>query len=171
MMNSNIDQLYAERYKYFYSIAYSILHNHSDAEDVVADSFVIYYEKGSEISSEKVVSWMSTVISNKAKQYYKRNKKILPSDFFEEDNYQCDGFMFTNNQLDVENIIINNCYKDYLVDVIIKELNELQIQCIIGFYFNELTYEQIASIYDKSIGTVRSNLYRAKEKLRNTVVF
>lgn len=170
IMNGNIDQIYTEKYKYFYSIAYSILHNHSDAEDVVSESFLIYYEKGSDIRSEKVVNWLSTVISNKAKQYYNRNKKILPSDFFEEDNYLSDNFMFSSRQEDVEAIIIRNYDESYLIEVMIKELNELQILCVVGYYFSELSYEQIASIYDKSIGTIRSNLYRAKEKLRNTVV-
>lgn len=169
-MNCNIDQIYIEKYKYFYSIAYSILHNHSDAEDVVSESFIIYYEKGSEIRSDKIVNWLSAVISNKAKQYYKRNKKILPSDFFEESNCTCESFMFSCVQEDIENIIIKNYYNDYLIDVMLKELNELQILCVAGYYFSDLTYEQIASIYDKSIGTVRSNLFRAKEKLRNSVV-
>lgn len=169
-MDTTIDEIYVEKYNFFYSIAYSILHNHTDAEDVVSECFLIYCEKGHSVNNEKIVNWMSAVISNKAKQYYNRNKKIIPSDFYSDQGLVWDTFMFSGNQENVENTIISNYYKDYLVDVMINELNELQILCIAGYYFSELTYEQIASIYDKSIGTVRSNLYRAKEKLRNAVV-
>ena len=57
-----------------------------------------------------------------------------------------------------------------LLDLALNELSEQQRLILAMFYFDELSYKQIASELEVPMGTVMSRLARAKSRLRELLM-
>ena len=158
--------MYIQYYKKFYNIAYSILKNSHDAEDAVSEGFLIFLEKEGSIDQEKAVNWLSVVIANEAKAHYRVKRKNIPCEFSDEMGEEEQNILFNKHADSVEELVLQKELKQQLEELLNECLNDLQSNCIRSYYFDALSYQEIAEHYDINIGTVRSNLARARIKLK-----
>ncbi len=169
-MKRKIEDVYRLHYKQLYGIAYSILKNHAEAEDVVSEGFLIFLEKCDRVDPQKALNWLYVVIANKAKEHYRINHKYIPFDYSKASTSKEDTVLFSECVESVEIHINHSDLKQQLNTLIKNNLNETQLKCVKSYYFEDLSYQEIAEKYSIKVGTVKSNLSRGKIKLRDVVV-
>lgn len=156
-----------DKYKYkLYRIAYSILKDEQRSKDVVQETFIIAWDKLYQLEDEKNInSWLCTIASNKAKDYYRKGKReILTID--DEKVYSPNGGKV---YLDLpEEIVEKREFKRKLLDEI-QKLDSIYSEVLYLYYFAQLSYKEIGHNLNISTKTVGSRLYRAKQELKNRI--
>lgn len=151
----DIAKLVAEHHEAVYRYAYRLSGSQADAEDLTQQVFLIACQKGGQLrQSESVRSWLFTILRN---CFLKSRAKQTPTPA-------------ATLELCLENIPEPEhppCWID--PDDLQQALNRLSVQdrvILAMFYFENLSYRQIAQQLAIPIGTVMSRLARAKARLR-----
>jgi RNA polymerase sigma-70 factor, ECF subfamily len=141
IIESNKNQLYR--------IAKGILYLECDIEDVLQEVILKAWQQIASLKNNKYFkSWIIRILINECYSILRKRKKIISLEeigLLESDNLN------SNEKVDLWNAL--NLLNDELRTVIIL------------FYYEDLPYKDIAKILNLSIGTVRSRLSRAKDKL------
>lgn len=164
-------QLYEESSKYIYTCIYKVMGGNDNVQDAVCD---IMQDTYMEISKSIVqldnensfLSWAGTIATRKCYAWLKKNKKYVL--LHEED----DTF---ENLADDDNIIPEEIMQDrekqrLVREIIDTQLTEMQKLCIIAFYYNEQKQSEIAKELGIPENTVKTNLSRAKAKIKGGVL-
>lgn len=147
------EKLYNNYNKLIYSIAYSILKNKQDAEDVVQ----IVFEKLYLIDKEKLPnrnesSWLYSVTKNETINYLKRNKNNIDLDSIyniEDDNNEI------NKIIDQDNY-----------NRLISKLNNKEKEIISLKIISNLSFEEIGKLLKEPTGTIKWRYYKAVNTLK-----
>lgn len=131
-----------------YRLAYGILRSQMDAEDAVSEAVVKAFERLNSLRDpEKFKPWMMQIVANEARKLYGKKKRVdLVEDASEMKLYHEDA-------------------KNELWDIVVR-LDEKSRAVVILFYYEQLSLKEIGGVLDISEGTVKSRLFRAREKLR-----
>ncbi len=134
-----------------YIMALAILENETDAEDAVGNAILKAYENIEQIRAfHKFKSWMLTITKNEALKI-KKKRLYLPGDEAVE----------TLSEPVV-------AHYDELWDVI-QQLKEEYRLVVVLFYYEGLSYKDIADVLDIAVGTVKSRLNRGKAEIRKAL--
>ncbi len=151
-------QLFEAYYKKTYAVAYNILRNRENAEDITQDAFIKAFQNISQLHDEtKFGAWLAVITSNLARNYLKREKRIdytdreIIDDGASEADYTEESAL---RSLEVERI-----------RKAIKKLPPDHYQVVVLQYYYDLRVEEIAKLLKLSPGTVKSRLYRARQRL------
>lgn len=147
------EKLYNNYNKLIYSIAYSILKNKQDAEDVVQ----IVFEKLYLIDKEKLPnrnesSWLYSITKNETINYLKRNKNNIDLDSIyniEDDNNEI------NKIIDQDNY-----------NRLISKLNNKEKEIISLKIVSNLSFEEIGKLLKEPTGTIKWRYYKAVNTLK-----
>lgn len=147
------EKLYNNYNKLIYSIAYSILKNKQDAEDVVQ----IVFEKLYSIDKDKLPnrnesSWLYSVTKNETINYLKHNKNNIDLDSIY--NIEDD-----NNEI---NKIIDQDSYNRLID----KLNDKEKEIISLKIVSNLSFEEIGKLLKEPTGTIKWKYYKAVNTLK-----
>ena len=153
-------------------VAYGLLGNRQDAEEVVQDAFVRAYNAMSDFRGDSSLeTWLHRITVNLARNKYHWNKRrgegvnVSLSDSQDTDRPETDvdlpdSRLQPGQQLETEelnaNILKAICY-----------LPEKMRETIVLRHLNDLPYERIAELLDCRVGTVKSRLARGRELLRS----
>lgn len=130
-------------------LAYSYLHNTEDAEDILQDTLIKYLESAPVFeNSSHEKAWLLKTAANLSKNRIKYNKIRL------------------SEELD-ENISAPAGSDLSFVWEAVKQLSETQSEVIHLFYHEGYQTAEIARILNRKEATVRSDLKRAREKLKS----
>lgn len=130
-------------------LAYSYLHNMADAEDILQETLIRYLRSAPEFESgshEK--AWLLRVASNLSKNRIDYNKVRLSEELNEEiaaDEHEDLSFVWEA----------------------VKKLPETQCEVVHLFYQEGYSTAEIAGLLSRRESTVRSDLKRARDKLRS----
>ena len=154
----------AEIYKKFsgqlFSVCLRYADNYEDAQDVFQDGFIMIFNKIKQYRFEgSFEGWMRRIMVNscierhRAKTHlYVVNEEITPEETGEE-------------EADIE--FENYSYRDLLN--FIRELPDRYRQVFNLYVIEEYSHQQIAGMLNISVGTSKSNLSRAREKLKELI--
>lgn len=161
----NSFDIIVESYKNkLYRIAYAILNDEQRAMDAVQETFIIVWDKLNQLKDvSKFNSWICTIVVNKAKDYYRKNKQETP--IIDDDNRIKE---VRNEEIYVdlpEQILEKKELREYLLEEI-SMLSSQYSEAIYLYYYAGLNYEEIAGNLNISINTVASRIYRAKKQLK-----
>lgn len=157
--NLEIGQLIQRYHELLYGYAYRLSGKASDAEDLTQQAFLIAQQKLHQVRQpEKVRSWLLTIVRS---CFLKTCRKRTPIDA-------------TALELRVDEIPQAD-RPEPLVDpeqlqLALDQLPEDFRIVLAMFYFQELSYHEIAEQLEIPIGTVMSRLSRAKGRLRRLLV-
>ena len=160
-----------DRYKdRLVNFVYRFLHDMTDAEDLVQETFLkVYKNKHAYKEIAKFSTWIYTIAGNLARSELrkrKRRKTYTMSELSFEDN----EFTPVDTDKDTEGIVFNT----YAGEEIMKAIRNLQEPfktIIILRDIQELSYEDISTILDIPMGTVKSRVNRARLKLQDTLSY
>ena len=148
--------------KRMYSIAYSILHNHYDAEDVVQDTFLKVVKHLNKIRGKTIDEagmYIAAITRNVSIDLYNRKKK---EDVIDPEK----NTVLPDNNDDVQDIVLTReSYED--LHKILLQLNKTDYEIIYLKYFMELSISEIAEMLNISSKTASQRLYAAKKNLKN----
>lgn len=132
-------------------LAYSYLHNESDAEEVLQETLLQYLGKAPEIvSTEHEKAWLLHVAANFSKNRIRYNRLRQTDELKEE--------LAAEEREDLS-----------FVWEAIRELPEKYREVIHLFYQENLSTAQIGEILKRKEATVRSDLLRGRAKLREVL--
>ena len=138
-----------------YYIALGFVHNHQDALDLSQESFIKAFRKIKSFDAGRpFFPWFYRILKNLCIDHFKRirRRKEIPLE---------ESYFLIQDREDKE-------MKEAMWQGI-EKLPFEQKEIIILRYFREYSYEEIAEITGKPIGTVMSSLYYAKKKLKDIV--
>lgn len=149
-----------DRYKKaIYYHCFAIVHDEDLAEDIAQETFITAYYKLKLYKSEyKLSTWLFKIATNKALNALKKSKRDTSVDdaIFET---------IASTQPSSEKM---SEYSELREAV---ERLELKHRIVISlYYWQGLSYEEIASVMSSPIGSVRGWMYRAKETLRKELL-
>lgn len=155
-----------------YYVALKYLKNKEDAQDILQDSYVSAFTKLDSLKNpEKFEKWLFQIIANKAKNYLVKNKPL----FFEQmENDDEDAVAFEETITDdrMEFQPKENCDYQELKDalkILIDELPEDQRMCLLMYYFEELSVNEIADSLELNVNTIKSRLNYARSKVKTKI--
>ena len=158
---SKFEKIYEEYRSGMYRIAFQILNNKEDAENIVHDAFVVLIEhlnKIDKIYDYRTWGYVSSIVRSRAINYYNREKRktsFAPEDY---DDWESDS-------KDPLSYMIEDEEGKTLVNFI-RELPYPQREVIYLQYVNELKSKEIAQILELTPENVRQLSRRAKLKLK-----
>ncbi len=138
-----------------YYIALGFVHNHQDALDLSQESFIKAFRKIKSFDAGwPFFPWFYRILKNLCIDHFKRIRRRMEIPL--EESY----------------FLIQDSEDKEMKEAMWQGIEKLpfeQKEIIILRYFREYSYEEIAEITGKPIGTVMSSLYYAKKKLKNIV--
>ena len=153
-----IDDYHATVYRY----AFRMAGQQSDAEDITKQTFLIAHEKLSQLKNPAAArSWLMTIARNCFLKRL-RVKTAIPASDVDVDVKQIE------QKPDQEDRFADSFSMD-AVETAIQNLDDHHRLVIMMFYFEKLSYKQIATQLDVAVGTIMSRLSRAKIKLRDVL--
>jgi RNA polymerase sigma-70 factor (ECF subfamily) len=133
----------------------NILNNSQSCEDIAQDVFFTAYRKLASFDAARsnFSTWLFTIARNKSINALRKKRPLLMSELPDNSN--------VNNPSDelVEKELFNK------LDAGLEALPSAQKRAFIFAVFENLSYEEIAQIESVRIGTIKSRINRAKEKL------
>jgi len=165
---------YAELlHRYRESVYFTMLrmcNNKDDAEDLTIEAFGRAFKRLDQYTPTYAFStWLFKIASNNAIDFL-RNKKKSTSLSLDTKMENDEGQEFSKNiksqTLDPEENIIKKQKVEMLRDVV-EKLKPRYKELVKMRYYEELSYEEIAGKLDLPVGTVKAQLFRAREFLYN----
>lgn len=152
-------QFYETYVSFVYNIAFSIVKNHEEAEDICHDVFLEVYHKASQYSSEKgsVKAWLAIITKSRSLDRLRKNKRLLIS--------RLEHFVHKKDDINIERHILQSLEKHIVYDAL-KAIPLEQREAIIRSYFHGETHREIASKMDKPLGSVKSLIRYGMNNLR-----
>lgn len=170
-VDENNQLAYAElmdRYRdSIYHTMFKMVHNHDDAEDLTIEAFGKAFRKLYTYTPNFAFStWLFKIATNNGIDFLRKKRlKMLSIDDPLEKNGEQD---FSNNlkstSLDPEERYIRQQRKHIMRTLLSKLTDKYRIMIELRF-FEELSYQEIAEELSLPIGTVKAQLFRAKELL------
>ena len=152
----NIEKIYQIYFDDIYRFMLSIAKNRYIAEDITSETFLKVInnpDKFEDISNLK--AYLFTIAKNTYINYYKRNKIYISTDDLEK--FESASESFEQELLYTE--------KQVVLKKLIEKLGE-PYRSIVKLRLEELSFKDIAKIYNKSQNRACVSYYRAKEKLK-----
>lgn len=156
--------------KYRKSVYYMLLkmvNNADDADDLTQEAFAKAFNSLHKFDSKYAFStWLFRIATNNCIDFIrkKRIQTVSIDTSYENDDGDSMTFDIKDNNLSPDDIMLKKQRKEYLKKAVArlpakyKRLVELR-------YFQELSYDEVATELELPLGTVKAQLFRARELL------
>lgn len=163
-----------EKFSYFikeceneiYNLCYSIVRNKDDALDLTQEAFFLAYKNLKNFKGNSSFStWIYRIAYNLSINFLKRKGQIIS--ISEKDDNEIE-FQIE----DVKSSVWEEIEKEERIKIVNDCLNKLKEfdRLIIELReVNNLTYEEMSQILSLPIGTIKSRLFRARERLKKEI--
>lgn len=142
-----------------FTICYRLTGNYFDSQDLTQETFLSAYKHLSQFDGRNEKAWLTRIAANKCIDYLKRaGRSTYPT----EDEYflklQTRGPTVEENIMDqeVRRQLLNYC----------RLLKEPYRETAILYFYEELTFAEIAEKTGRNLKTVQTQVYRAKAMLK-----
>jgi RNA polymerase sigma-70 factor (ECF subfamily) len=152
----NIDRLVDENWSEVYRYAYRWTGNAADAEDLTQQVFLLAQRHLTQLRDpSRALSWLMTIVRN---TYWKQRRRNRPKSASEID-VRLDGFADPRSASSVADASS--------IQHALDQLDDSHKEILLMFYFEQLSYREIAEKIGIKLGTVMSRLSRAKTQMRH----
>ena len=124
------------------------------AEELTQDTFVKVYFKGHTIKTGNLRAWIYTIATNLARSEFRKRKVKAMFSIGDVAESHFSYLPTLDDEIEVQQMIASLPEK-YRVPIIMKEIDRF-------------SFEEIAQIMDKPVGTVKTLVFRAKNHLRKS---
>ncbi|MFQ9514919.1 MAG: sigma-70 family RNA polymerase sigma factor [Eubacterium sp.] len=147
-----INEMLIHNYEKYYRMAYSYVHNESDALDIVQESAYKAIFNSQKLREIKYAdTWICRIVINEAMELLRKNKRnsVL---ILEENDVRKE-----ENQVGCEKIDLSAA---------MESLSAKEKTVVMLRYFEDMSLEQVADVAGEKLSTVKSRLYRALRKMK-----
>jgi RNA polymerase sigma-70 factor (ECF subfamily) len=163
--NRAFEKLVEKYKKRIYYLAYKMTRDHDSADELAQESFVKAYQALSRFKKGySFYTWIYRICVNLSINFLKKEKNSVSTDLI-SDKELLHFSRNVSNQL--ERMITSE--QAAIVKQALETIPPDQKAVFILKTYENMTYEQMATVMNCSIGTVMSRLYRARFKLRSAL--
>lgn len=130
-----------------------------DCQELSGDVFFALWQHPDHIQPEKLRPWLGAVARNRARDLLRSRKTTLP---MEEDVLELPG-------ISTEEQVMHNLTRQMLLDAV-KNMPCPDKDIFLLYYYHYDTMEEISERLEIPLGTVKSKLYRGKQRLRDILL-
>jgi len=153
-----LSALIEEHAEFLFRFAYRLSGSAVDAEDLVQQAFLAAHTKIDQVrDAAKTRAWLVAVLRNAHRKQCRRERPLPMSSLHTAPE--------PVTEADLEPLLNADSVQEAL-----QELPEEFRSVLILFYFNDLSYKEIAELLEVPIGTVMSRLSRGKAQLRSRLL-
>ncbi len=159
-------QLLRRYWDSIYFMLLKMIHNKDDSEDLTIEAFGKAFKNLHNYTPEYAFStWLFKIANNNAIDFIRRQKGIMvPIDHQGRNPEDETLIQLQSNALDPEEELIKK-QKAVLMQEVVDQLKPRYSRLVNLRYYKEYSYEEIAKELVLPIGTVKAQLFRAKELL------
>jgi RNA polymerase sigma-70 factor (ECF subfamily) len=156
--------------KYRKSVYYMLLkmvNNTDDAEDLTQEAFAKAFNSLAKFDSKYAFStWLFRIATNNCIDFIrkKRIQTVSIDTSYENDEGDSMSFDIRDPNLNPNEVMLKQQRKEYLQKAV-ERLPAKYKRLVDLRYFQELSYEEVADELDLPLGTVKAQLFRARELL------
>jgi RNA polymerase sigma-70 factor (ECF subfamily) len=164
----SLGELYDRYSRLVFSLAANIVGDPETAEEITLDVFTLIWEKAGTYQPEKAKfsTWMTTITRNRSIDELRRRGS-------RPERLSIDLFQVPSSQM-----LVNDSPDEYAQDALLREqvriaisqLPKDQMESLQMAYFKGYTHRQIAEILDQPLGTVKTRIRLAMNKLRKILL-
>ena len=155
MTKEEFEIIYNKYYHLLFKVAYSYILNRCDAEDIVQESFIKFFNVNKKIDdNDKLKSYLVRIVVNKSIDFIRHNKNKVSYDSEYVESLSDDK----EKESDDSNIL-----KFVLL------LKDSYKTVILLHYYDNYSIKEIANILKISESNVKTRLSRAREKLKEMI--
>ena len=153
------DRIYERYSNQILRMAYLIVGNRADSEDIMQETFIKCYLHCKELKKNAGFrSWLYQILTRTAWNYGKKGSKEFPDEEIERTAERTDG----TSALDV---IIHKEQAQEICDAI-RKLDIKYRTIVVYYYYNQMSTKEIATACNCLEGTVKSRLFTARGQLK-----
>ena len=136
-----------------FHVSFSILHHEQDCADAVQEAILKAYDARDTLRDEAFFkTWLVRIVINECYAIFLKSKRLEPYEEPRTDSAEYLGKYVKEEYLDLYRAI--------------EELDDKHRICVILYYFEDYSIDQIARITQIPAGTVKSRLNRARQTLK-----
>ena len=164
-------EAFAELYDRYYNlILIFIYHRALDldlAEDLTSNTFYKIIKSLSKYHHKvSFKAWLYRIALNEIRMYYRSMKSRLKREYDYQEFLQSDRVTFSIPDVEYYEDEKEAKHRFLLIHTILKKIPEKYRTVITLRYFEELSYNEIAMVLEKRVGTVKSLLHRGLKRMR-----
>jgi RNA polymerase sigma factor (sigma-70 family) len=150
-----------DRYKdLVFTLAYKMLKNREEAEEIAQDTFIkIYKSVGKFKGDSKFSTWVYKVTYNTCLDYLKKMKRGINITYIEDFDLQ------QLKTIDKISNAIDENEKNQLIHDCLNLLPSEEAFLLTLFYFEQQSTEEIAKVMDTNANNIKIKLYRTRKKM------
>jgi len=170
-MNGQLEQVYEEYNRYIYHLCLKLTRNKTEAEDLMQEVWmkVVRYETYMK-DVDHVKAWLTTICMNTFRDRYRKTVRRSKHILNQPDQLDVPVLdLIPSETLTAEDIIEKGDLSQ-MVQQKIAELDGIYKTTVLYFYVNQYSLVEIAELMKVSIGTVKSRLFRAKQRLKEMMM-
>lgn len=142
-----------------YKICKTRINNDDEIEDIVQETMIQTFKQIKKLKEpRKFKAWIIKILINNCNSVYRKKQKLRLVNIENNPYGSIDNKLTSNNIEDVENDI--NFYQ------LLSSLKYEERIIIILYYSERFTFKEISKILRINENTVKTRLYRAKEKIK-----
>lgn len=156
--NKLISELFAEYKQMMFKIALGILHNKSDAEDVVQDAFlwiINNLDKILQIPCDERGNYFASIIEHRAIDIYRRRSNHPTEDLEEQFDLSADER--------IEEAALSNVTVEEIKNAM-NELSDRDYELLYLYLFKQLSPKEISGLTGISEGNIREYIRQARKR-------
>ena len=153
-----VELLYEKYSRLIYLVAYNILHNREDTEDVVSESWekiIRNLDKINEIDCKETKSYLVIIVERTAIDYYRKKKRNYERQEIVEEWETSPYFATRDQKLEKAEMLLW-----------LRELPKKYSEVLLLHYGNDLSAKEIAKVLGITVNSVYARLHRAHQYIR-----
>lgn len=155
-----LDTLLQEMYPQVYTFVYRKLQGDDVAKDVTQETFLRFIRQIVNYRCEgKTLHYLYKIAGNVCRDHYRKSKRESYESIESKET-------MLSSEEDVHESILNQMRNEELM-LYIRQLSEDQQNVILLKYFHQMTFKEIATLYEVSDSTIKSRHIAALKKLKS----
>lgn len=152
------------------NIAYGLLNNYDDALDISQDVFINVFRGLASFKGQSAFStWVYRITKNRCIDVMRKKRIVaVPLSYVNEDGEEEAIELPADGKYEPENVYAGNTTRRAVFDAM-TALPEKMKEAIVLVCMNGLTYEEAAEILHVPVGTVKSRVNAARNRLRDSL--
>ena len=165
-LTEHFDQLYRDNYVKVYRLALGLTHNFNDAEDITQETFLRAFRSYHTFREESsFFTWIYRITVNVANDYMRQRKKLAVYEIAEESGCSVEQLADPHPANNTETKLMINEVKRVCMAAFTECLPVNQRKVFFLAVGLDLPHKLVAEILDCSVSSVKSTLYRAKNRI------
>lgn len=166
---SQLVDLYQEK---LYHMAYRMLNNRQEAEDVVQDTFLRVYNNLEKYDDTmKFSTWIYRIATNLCIDRLRKRKPVYSLDAESSDYEGLDGYSMipSDNRTPESELLISETQS--IIHQAIDTLPPKYKSVMILRYIHELSLQEVGEVLDMPVTTIKTRVHRGREFLRKKLEY